>query len=277
MKKVVAIGALGGSGTRAFAQVLIDAGVYMGDDLNNPNDNLIFTRLFKNPEWYRSASDKDVAQRLAVFHEYMETNSLSLRSAAILIKASLGNPIYRHHRSLARNITKKLFQHPTHREIWGWKEPNTQLYIEQIEEYFPSLKYIYIARHGLDMAFSKNKQQLRNWGFRYDIRINENETSDELAYKQLEFWIRSTRESVRKGREMGSRFLLLNHTDFCMNPEEQVNRLLDFLELDVDVNARNALYKIPEKPPTLDRFKQQNLQIFDRAQLEFVEELGFRV
>ena len=49
MGAVIAIGALGGSGTRAIAQVLMDAGIYLGDSLNNANDNKLFTRLFKNP------------------------------------------------------------------------------------------------------------------------------------------------------------------------------------------------------------------------------------
>lgn len=44
---VIAIGALGGSGTRICAQILIELGVFMGHDLNNANDNLLFTRLFK--------------------------------------------------------------------------------------------------------------------------------------------------------------------------------------------------------------------------------------
>ena len=50
---MIAIGALGGSGTRAVAQVFLEAGIYMGDDLNRANDNLIFTRLFKDPNWYK--------------------------------------------------------------------------------------------------------------------------------------------------------------------------------------------------------------------------------
>src|SRR5690625_2359751 len=43
----VAIGALGGSGTRMIAQFLCDAGYYLGDDLNRANDNLWFTLLFR--------------------------------------------------------------------------------------------------------------------------------------------------------------------------------------------------------------------------------------
>ena len=69
---MIAIGALGGSGTRAIAEVLIQSGIYMGDDLNGPNDNLIFTRLFKNPDWYRNSSDSQKQKRMILFEKYMK-------------------------------------------------------------------------------------------------------------------------------------------------------------------------------------------------------------
>lgn len=48
-----AIGGLGGSGTRVFAALLQEAGIYIGDCLNEPLDNLWFTVLIK-----RSVLDK---------------------------------------------------------------------------------------------------------------------------------------------------------------------------------------------------------------------------
>lgn len=41
---IIAIGGLGGSGTRAVAEVFIQAGLFMGDELNKSNDTLVFTR-----------------------------------------------------------------------------------------------------------------------------------------------------------------------------------------------------------------------------------------
>lgn len=43
----VAIGGVGGSGTRLIAEMLAKLGFYIGDDLNKANDNLWFTLLFK--------------------------------------------------------------------------------------------------------------------------------------------------------------------------------------------------------------------------------------
>ena len=64
MKKIVAIGALGGSGTRVVAQIISNLGVDIGDNLNYPNDNLIFTALFRAPKWYKNASQTDIRKRL---------------------------------------------------------------------------------------------------------------------------------------------------------------------------------------------------------------------
>jgi len=43
----VAIGGVGGSGTRLIAQCLKELGYFIGSDLNESNDNLLFTALFK--------------------------------------------------------------------------------------------------------------------------------------------------------------------------------------------------------------------------------------
>lgn len=56
-QKIIAIGAVGGSGTRVVAKIFMDAGVFVGDDLNAQNDNLTFTQLFKNPDWYNTELD----------------------------------------------------------------------------------------------------------------------------------------------------------------------------------------------------------------------------
>ena len=214
MSKVIAIGALGGSGTRAVAQVLIDAGIYMGDDLNEPNDNVIFTRLFVNPEYYKQASDASIAERLEIYQEYMQTDHLSVGHAIKLVHYSYNNPLWRENKYLYKNIVtnamRKVLDRQIQRKVWGWKEPNTQVYIEHLIKHFEQFKYIHVLRHGLDMAFSSNKQQLKNWGFKYDLTLRGDESEDELAYCQLEYWVRSTKDAVSKAGKIGDNFLVLN-------------------------------------------------------------------
>ena len=277
MNNVIAIGALGGSGTRAVTQIIIDAGIYMGDDLNNANDNLIFTRLFKDPPFYKTASKQAIKQRFNIFNEYMQQDSLTEKKAAELIQISSHNPTFQNPEKLSSIVQNKIKNTPINRKTWGWKEPNTQIYIEEISAYFKQLKYIHVVRHGLDMAFSKNKQQLINWGYKYNIYIHGNETQEEIAVKQLDYWVKSTKEAIEKGKPLGSNFLLLNHSDFCHKPIQQVDKIIDFLSIEVHQKERNKLYKIPKRPDTLGRYKKFDLGIFNNEQLEYITELGFDI
>ncbi|HDH97668.1 MAG TPA: hypothetical protein ENF70_00845 [Deltaproteobacteria bacterium] len=281
MKEVIAIGALGGSGTRAIAQVLIDAGVYMGDYLNKSNDNLVFTRLFKDPFFYEHATKEIIKERLSVFESYMERDHLSLKNAKTLINASFSNPTVKNtvknRLKFHGRVLHKLFSRIQNRAIWGWKEPNTQIYIQEIDEYFNNLKYLHVIRHGLDMAFSRNKTQLSNWGYRYGIVTKEGSTEQEISFKQLEYWIQSTKDAIDKGRNMRGGFLLVNHSRFGAEPETQINRMMNFIGMEIEPRKLQSLYQIPKIPSTSGRFRKHDLGIFDQAQIDFVKDMGFDV
>jgi len=277
MSKVIAIGALGGSGTRAVFEVFVTAGVYMGDDLNKPNDNLIFTRLFKNPHWYDTSSRSAKEKRLKIFQKYMENRILSFSDMAELFRAAKQNPLYQSKNNFYFRALLKNFKWQTKNNIWGWKEPNTHIFLDDIGSFFPTLKYIHVIRNGLDMAFSTNKSQLQNWGYKYNITLHGKETENEMAVKQLDFWIQSTKDVIEKSKKLKHRFYMLNHNKFYEYPEEQIGNLLAFTELELSNKQLNELYKIPKKPGTTDRYKNYSLDIFREDQLNFVLQMGFTI
>ena len=277
MNAIIAVGALGGSGTRAVAQVLIESGVYMGDDLNRPNDNLIFTRLFKNPKWYKNSRQSLVNMRLAILKEYMGNDTLTLKNATELVKAAIYNPTFTSNYAFYLKVIRKILNDKKDRKLWGWKEPNTHIYIQDLINYFDNFKYIHVLRHGLDMAFSKNKQQLYNWGYKYNICLNGIENEDEVAYNQLVYWIKSTQEVLEKSQALGDNFLLLNHSTFCEKPKEQIKRIIDFLGFEKGREELAQLASIPNTPSTLNRYRHFNIEIFDKEQIEFVKEMDFKV
>jgi hypothetical protein len=250
---MIAIGALGGSGTRAIAEVLIQSGIYMGDDLNNANDNLIYTRLFKNPDWYANSSDIKKPRRMRVFENYMRFNKLSFRDLIELFIASKSNPTFHSTAKFYLRNTKKLFGKGIDRVNWGWKEPNTQIYMLELLNFFDKLKYIHVLRHGLDMAFSNNKQQLKNWGWKYNIILDENETGDELAIKQLDYWIESTKDVLEKSKQYNNRFLLINHTNFCNQPKAVIDKILAFSDIKVtERKKKNCIVFQKKQGQTID-------------------------
>ena len=87
-ERITAIGGLGGSGTRVFAAMLRHAGVYIGDDLNGPLDNLWFTVLFKRRDWTRKTPQPE--QVVAAIRLFRQAMTLGLsRSCPTKIEAAI--------------------------------------------------------------------------------------------------------------------------------------------------------------------------------------------
>ncbi|RTZ72780.1 MAG: hypothetical protein DSZ00_07615 [Gammaproteobacteria bacterium] len=275
--RVVAVGALGGSGTRAIAQVLMDAGIYMGDDLNSANDNLLFTRLFKDPRFRERADAGEVAARFRVLEAWMAQDRLQLSQAVLLLRSTRSNPTIDGDVRFLTRVLSKLVSRPVQRTLWGWKEPNTQLWVEEIGAHFPDLRYLHVLRHGLDMAFSANRHQLLNWGPRFGIQVEEGERPESLTWKQLEYWIRSTRAALEAAERLPGGYLLINHGRFCREPRKEIDRMLDYIGVDPEPGKREALYAIPRSPSSEGRFREHDLGVFDRAQLDFLRDMGFEL
>jgi len=229
-KTIVAIGALGGSGTRAVAKVFLEMGVFMGDKLNISKDNLLFTILFKNPIWYRTSSKEDKELRLRIFQKYMEGCELNLSESNELDKAISTNPTFKKRLNFNLKQTGYINEKTN---IWGWKEPNTQIFVSEILNFFPQLKYIHILRHGIDMAFSNNNQQLNNWGWKYGIELSGNEDKNQIATKQLEYWVKSTKDVLAKIKVFNEKVLILNHSKFCTQPQQEIDRIIEFIGIPI--------------------------------------------
>jgi hypothetical protein len=277
---IIAIGALGGSGTRTVAQICMEAGCFIGDELNESLDNLIFTHLFKNPSWYRAAKPNGIARRFSVFSKLMEHQRLNASELLVLRNAIKSNKTYPSDAAFLKQYTiRQLIKRkdkapPTH---WGWKEPNTQFYAAHFLTISPHLKYIHVLRHGLDMAFSANKKQLHNWGFLYGLNTKERANSHELSKLQLDFWIESTKRMHQLQNDFPNRVLILNRTELIQSPIEKVTELLQFAELDATEEQIKSLAKIPQKQKSDGRYQNHDLSIFSTEQLEFVKSVGFEV
>lgn len=275
MKKIVAIGALGGSGTRVVAQIISNLGVDIGDNLNYENDNLIFTALFRMPKWYQNTSQNDIRKRFVLFDKWMNRKRLTTAEKYLLLKSSLTNNATQRNYIYYYNL---FFRKPNRNRMldyWGWKEPNTQLYLDEINDFFPQVKYIHVLRNGLDMAFSKNRNQLKNWGFKYDIFFDKFDNQQQICIKQLDYWIRSTKEVLSKRHKFGDRFFLLNFTNFCIRPEKEINKLIEFLNINIDTIQTRKLIELVKLPKSFDRYKQEDISFFRDDQLQFVKEMGF--
>jgi len=232
----IAIGGLGGSGTRVFAASLKNAGYDIGSKLNGPLDNLWFTILFKRRGWSRAVPDPaDVAVSVDLFHRAMTTglagNLTDNESELIHTLASdlvpSGSWKCGAQADQVDSLIHSGLQAGGRGQPWGWKEPNTHLFLPQLNERIAGLRYIHVVRDGLDMAFSKNTWQADHWAHHYGLG-RRNGPSDPI--QQLRFWRAANRRAIQYGQQhMAGQFMVMDYDAFCTQPDVHWPRLQKFL------------------------------------------------
>ena len=276
----IVIGALGGSGTRVPAEALIEAGTHLGRDFNRARDNLVFTALFKRPRWLARAGDARIHRQLDTFVRYMRGHRYGPGDYARLAASVIDHEPTLRLRESARRVSRAVTHRPdpaaARAAVWGWKEPNSHVFLPQLIDHFPGLRYVHVVRHGLDMAYTRNKTQLEIWGDHFGIGVPP---EDELALAgaQLDLWIATTRRAIDLGRRLGERFMLLRYEDLCREPERELRGLVSLAGLEVDGAVLSRLAGGVEAPGSVGRWRARGSGHFSAGQLAAVESLGFDV
>ena len=285
----VIIGGVGGSGTRVVAEIIRRLGFYIGDDLDSANDNLWFLLLFKRPRWFRRACHdrNNIITGLNLLSKAMLGQAgLEWTELQFLIRAVFEISIFGHnYKGDGRGFWPfvrawKMIGRRTRTTInenrWGWKEPNSHIYLEFLDSYFSNIKYIHTIRHGLDMAFSGNQQQLYNWGPILGIELPGSKSDEPAA--SLKYWIKSNRRVLEIGKKLGAqKFLIVNFDRLCLSPKSEIKKIVSFLEIVPDTENLTALYHIPHRPKSLGRHRHYNISKFDPEDLIELENLGFSI
>lgn len=138
------------------------------------------------------------------------------------------------------------------------------------------MKYIHTMRHGIDMAYSRNQQQFYNWCSYFGIEIPE--TYNLLPKAVLNYWIKANQRSIALGRNLlGKRFLVINFDEMCYSPRQHVEKMLRFLEVDIDNVNMTILCNLIRVPQSIGRYKAHDLSIFEEQEIFAVKNLGFEV
>ncbi len=274
------IGGLGGSGTRVYAVALRDAGVDMGRLFNAALDNLVFTALFKRPRWFATAGDPAVHRHLTTFTRYSLDRPFTPADVARLARCVLDHDPTVGRRESTERVRHAFARRPrAERRVapaWGWKEPNSHLFLPQLIDHFPALRFVYVARHGLDMAYSENKNQLRNFGDQFGFPFPEGEGPDAEAASQLGYWIHMTRRALDLGDRLGDRFLFLRFDDLCADPEGELHRLLEFAGVEPGDQLPAIAAKV-QTPASSGRWRDHLDHPFTEEQVEAVRRFGFTI
>lgn len=275
-KPVVAVGGLGGSGTRVIGYLLQELQFYLGPVLNPQLDNILFTLLFKRRDWFASFPGEEEIHRaiqtlILVMHRGGEVgfSDLGVEERSNLLHQTKGLGVDEEKfEQIILCAAPDLAQHAS----IGWKEPNTHVFLPQLSGMLPQLKYIHVMRHGLDMALSQNQQQLVNWGGHFGITPVE---KDNLPNIQLKYWLKANHRAIEIGKTMGpERFLLLRYDSFCQGFDVEARRIEEFLGKSLSRAARERL-AAQLNPTSLGRYRAAPQDTFSEEERASVAELGF--
>ena len=283
----IVIGGVGGSGTRVVAEILSSLGFYIGNDLNEASDNLLFTLLLKRPRWFLAnhKNNAEIETGIGLFHKLMTgCDRLNAAEWRFLLQACgsmalHGNNVGGTGRGpwVVRRIVKLITQRSGYNSGhlgWGWKEPNSHLFIENLANSFAGFKYIHTIRNGLDMAFSKNQQQLYNWGSLHHVPRPTTPQDEPAA--SFKYWVRANQQVTRIGEQLGEdRFLLINFDELCLSPKPWVDKIIAFLGIDADGTRYQQALTLPKTPKSMGRHKAHDMGQFDPNDLATLEGLGF--
>lgn len=218
------IGATGGSGTRVFARIVRDAGIFIGTHLNVSDDALDFGEY----------SDHWINRYLTQANERKQLQQEML--------SDLAATLARHRRALDDRAVP-----------WGWKEPRSIFLLPFFAEHLPEMRFLHVLRDGRDIAYSANQNQLNKHG---DAFVGPLVPEEPEPLRAIRLWSALNVRTAEFGeRELGLRYLALRFEDLCARPEETIARLLEFFSLSGDptVLARHVA-----PPSGLGRWRQQD-------------------
>lgn len=280
-KAPVIIGGFGGSGTRVVAEILKKSNFFIGSDLNESNDNLLFTFLFKFPKKYENIKtigkyNKEITSLLLLHENLFFNKRLSFKEKLKIIQLAYNHSIRNYYYPLKWSIQRILKIITTNKKEecgrWGFKEPHTAFFINNLGNFYPNAKYILVIRNGLDIIYTKTDQQFKYWGDFFNIK-NEG-FSEEL--QKFNYWYNYNKYTlVTLERLFKDRYLVLNYEQLFLNREETAYKILKFIgaqNTDID-----EIIKFIQMPNSYNRYKNHNLSWINQEIKNKLLEFNYKV
>ncbi len=201
----------GGSGTRAIAEVMIEAGVYLGPERNRALDSLAFKPVLKgrSESYVRESRWIEAAERDP--HDVPDPPKALLEE----FKAAID-----HQREGI----------PAPEAMWGWKNPRTTYLLPVLTKLEPDAPTAHLIRDGRDMAYSKNQIQLN------DCRsvVPEELAGTPEPVQSVALWSRVNLAAIKylEAHSPGGH-IVIRYEDLCVDPAAHCERLLDHLGIPV--------------------------------------------
>lgn len=265
----VAVGGVGGSGTRLVAAWLRHLGLNTGCDLNASGDCLWFTLLFKRCDaLYCSDHEFDLAAQALVagLRRGMPLSADMCRLVQLLVHSDRPQHDVDWLRERAVSLMLAAASAPVNESRWGWKEPNTHMVIERLWRSLPALRYVHVVRHGVEVACGGNQNQVRFWG-----RTVLGGDGPPTPARSLAFWCRVQQRMQRLMGLDPQRIYWLDYNALCREPDSILPGLCRFLGF--DPRQGMAVFRDLVRPPS--RTVLPDSSGFDPDDLAYVRSLGY--
>ena len=276
----VAIGGVGGSGTRIVAHLLRELSFDMGDDLNESLDDLCFTALFKRScLWPPEAHHCELRDALEIYLSARHSptpNNICLeqqrqRSEAAIM-ALQNEKSWREHGKVSDRLTA-LQQMGTAPTQWGWKEPNTHIFLPFLLRALPNMKYIHVIRSGLDMAFSSNQNQLGLWG----KALLGKDVDSASAEDSFRYWCAAHNRLLSLLPYAKERMFLLRFESLVTQPNLVLKELARFLSIDINEKTLQLWHSALRVPATLNRHTAEAPLEIEQDQSQLLAQFGYSI
>lgn len=210
------IGGIGGSGTRAVADILKSIGLPIGSGLNVELDAMAFEGVC---ERFTTA----ILEQTGSTNYALEAIDPALR-LRVLQALELAAAVH------VDGLTTT--------NIWIAKSPRLLHFLPFLAVAFPGMRFAHVVRDGRDMALSANQNQPRKH-FRAMFRRS---LSGEPSLDSIRFWSHANVHAATFGQlTMGRDYQVLRYEDLCAKPEQSIQGLLTGLGLAVNETTLSRL------------------------------------
>ncbi len=270
----IAVGGLGGSGTRVAAQILTRLGVKLSGPLNYALDSIWYALLFKR----RAAlveTDGEFNLLAELFFERLRGRRINVSEHRPLIEGFTRTPRQTTGADQIMEAARSFLADDQATpaapgELVGWKEPNTHAVVERFLRFQPEFRYIHVMRHGVDMAIGGNQNQLRFWGPIFLERTDLSGPGDSLS-----FWRAVHQRIDRLERLYPGRLLTVKFEDLCLNTDAAVKMIAKFLDVNVNEQTLAEINDYCIAPPSIGRYRSASLDAFSPDDIEYVAAKGY--
>lgn len=221
----IVIGGTGGSGTRTVAKILLKSGIYLGAQLNESHDTLMFARFYRT-------------RHIELFRQL----------ASARVNAGSDSCL-----ELRHIINRLRLEVPENARGWGFKNPRSVYFLEILDRLVPDMKFIHVVRDGRDMAFSANQSSVEDYG----PIIFKDEMFESIRHMSIALWSKiNLQAALYSDQNLPARYLRVRFEDLCRRPGIEIRKILGFC----DIECGNVMELVSgiHNPGSIERWKSKD-------------------